>query len=201
MCSDFPVQKGGPHLPAIDPDERARKRRTVYGDARFQVPVSPSSTSVSALRASPSPSKSMEIMAFHNVFPGTDPESRTGEAAIEEAVASLGNRVVNVPDALIRTNCPPRYATTHIGERHVRASRVDWGHGLRRREEAFVAALQGTNVSRVNLSLTGGIGLTQTHLSMQPEQHCALQMRDDLSESPVVYLARKRELVFVRFSQ
>jgi hypothetical protein len=50
--------------------------------------------------------KSTEITAFRNVFRAIDPTSRTDEAAIEEAVTSRGYRVVYVPDALIRTNCP-----------------------------------------------------------------------------------------------
>jgi cellulose synthase/poly-beta-1,6-N-acetylglucosamine synthase-like glycosyltransferase len=50
--------------------------------------------------------KSTEITVFRNVLPGIDPASRTDEAAIEAGVASRGYRVVYVPDALIRTNCP-----------------------------------------------------------------------------------------------
>ena len=50
--------------------------------------------------------KSTEITVFRTVFPGIDPDSPTDEAAIEAAVTSRGYRVVYLPDALIRTNCP-----------------------------------------------------------------------------------------------
>jgi cellulose synthase/poly-beta-1,6-N-acetylglucosamine synthase-like glycosyltransferase len=67
--------------------------------------------------------KSTEITTFRNVISGIDANSWTDEAAIEAAVAAGGYRIVYVPDALIRTNCP-----LSLREYVKQRTRVTMGH-------------------------------------------------------------------------
>jgi len=105
--------------------------------------------------------KSTEITVFRNVFPGIDPDARTDEAAIEAAVTSRGYRVVYVPDALIRTNCPLTLRD-YVKQR----TRVTLGHLMLARDGYDVGTLSWTGRVRALAEVWREEGVRPTTLAL-----------------------------------
>lgn len=76
--------------------------------------------------------KSTEITAFRNVFGRIDPRTRTDEAAIEQALAARGLRIVYVPEAIVLTQCP-----LTLGDYVAQRTRVTLGHLLLARDTGY----------------------------------------------------------------